>query len=266
MPVYDSIAGTNAVVLSMPHSGTGLPDDMHHRLTDSAQQLPDTDWHVPRLYDFAKKLGVSILQAHYSRYVIDLNRSPDNKILYPGQTGTGLCPVSSFAGEALYRDRSTPDDDEVKSRIKDYWQPYHRKLQQLLDANIRRFGFAILYDCHTIRSRVPRLFKGQLPDLNLGTAAGDSCAADIENRLGHFLQKQPFDYAINGRFIGGYITRFYGKPANNVHAIQMELTQRNYMDEKPPYTFIPERARNLQSVLEEILQILLQTIPSRERT
>jgi N-formylglutamate amidohydrolase len=256
-PIYSLTPGETPLLISVPHAGTAIPQSISDRLVDEARGTPDADWHVDRLYGFARELGAGLLVANYARYVIDLNRPPDDQSLYPGQATTGLCPTEFFDGRPLYRAGQEPDADERAERRANYWQPYHDRLAEAL-ADIRaRHGHAILYDAHSIRSVVPRLFDGQLPDLNLGTAKGESCAPGLTQAVAKAMAAGPFSHVVDGRFVGGYITRHYGRPADGIHALQMELAQRQYMDEEPPFTYRPERAERLQATLRDMLQAAL---------
>lgn len=253
--------GSTPLLVSMPHSGTEIPETLKSRLTDGAKALPDTDWHVPRLYDFAAGLGASVLRANFSRYVIDLNRPPDDAALYPGQATTGLCSVLLFDGSPLYGQMQEPTDAEIAERRERYWQPYHDKLAEELARLRKAFGHALLYDAHSIASHVPRLFDGRLPDMNLGTVGGRSCAPTCEQAIADVMAASDFTQVVNGRFVGGYITRHYGDPARGVHAVQMELAQSAYMDEIPGYPFNEAKAAQLRPVLKEMLQALLARAP-----
>jgi N-formylglutamate deformylase len=258
MPVFDFIKGTTPLLISMPHCGTALPAEIAVGMTTAAQQVADTDWHLQRLYDFASGLGASIIQPHTSRYVIDLNRPPDNAELYPGANGTGLCPTSSFAEEPLYWDGAEPDSAEVASRLETYWHPYHQKLQAELARLKSVHGIAVLFEAHSIRSVVPRLFEGQLPDVNIGTAGGSSCAPAILAAVETLLAGQKaYTYVINQRFKGGYITRAYGDPQANVHSLQLELSQRTYMEEQAPFHYRPDLAAQLQPLLRQLVESLV---------
>ncbi|MBI3231044.1 MAG: N-formylglutamate amidohydrolase, partial [Burkholderiales bacterium] len=172
-------AGSLPLLVSMPHVGTAIPDDIAARLTPAALQKPDTDWHLPLLYDFLQAMGVSTLAAHWSRYVIDLNRPPHDTNLYPGQDTTGLCPLDTFHKAPLYVDGGAPDQAEVEQRLARYWQPYHSQLASELARIKQQHGYAILWDAHSIASIVPRFFAGKLPDLNFGSADGTSCDASL---------------------------------------------------------------------------------------
>ena len=257
-PAFRFHQGTCPLLISMPHVGTHLPPAIAARLTDEARQVPDTDWHLERLYGFAGELGASILVATHSRYVVDLNRPPDNQSLYPGQDTTGLCPVDTFDKTPLYLAGDTPDDAEVDARRAALWQPYHRQLQTELDRLRAAHGTVVLWDAHSIRSVVPRFFEGRLPDLNLGTADGASCdplLADTLLAIGK--QANGYSAVLNGRFKGGYITRRYGQPALGVHAVQLELTQCSYMQEAMPFDYLTSQAVGIQPHLRAMLQAAL---------
>jgi len=261
---YRFEAGRTPLLVSMPHCGTQIPEDIAARMTGAARRLPDTDWHVDRLYAFAAARGASVLRAAYSRYVIDLNRAPDDSALYPGADNTGLCPTTCFDHAPVYRPGAAPDADEVAARRERFWRPYHARLAQALEDLRARHGVAVLYEAHTIRSRVPRFFQGTLPDLNLGTASGRSCAPALRGRLaGVLATAAQYSHVVDGRFQGGYITRAYGDPACGVHAVQLELAQRTYMDEAYPFTYREERAARIQPVLRRVLEAALAwAVPS----
>ncbi len=253
------VEGTIPLLMSSPHSGTEVPADIRQRFTEGAGRLPDTDWHIPRLYDFAADLGASRIEAVYSRYVVDLNRPPDNQSLYPGQATTGLCPVQQFDGEPIYLDGETPDDAEIAERTEKYWRSYHAKIDEELNRLKSIHGYALLYDCHSIRSAIPRLFDGRLPTLNLGTNRGESCDPRLEQAIAGEMAASPFSQVVNGRFVGGHITRQHGRPGEGIHAVQMELTQIDYMDEQYPFAYAPERAEKLQQTLRPVLEAFTAT-------
>lgn len=257
---YTLIRGHSPLVISLPHVGTLLPDDIALLLTDAARALPDTDWHVDQLYDFAYGSGHTVLRALYSRYVIDLNRPPDDAPLYPGSNTSGLCPTLDFAGAPIYRagPASLPAA-EITRRLHLYWEPYHAELAAQLDAARRRHGYALLVDGHSIRSHVPRLFEGRLPDVNIGTDGGRACAPALRARVQQLLFSQgAFSHVLDGRFKGGYITRHYGAPLAGVHAVQIELAQCAYLDEPSP-AYTRARAEPLRALLQRLLQALLET-------
>jgi N-formylglutamate deformylase len=254
MEIFGFNSGTAPVLMSIPHVGTVLPDDLAGRMTPEALAVADTDRHLDRLYDFARDLGVSVLQAIHSRYVIDLNRPPDGATLYPGADNTELLPTTTFAEQPIYRVGQEPDEAEAAHRVEAFWRPYHRRIEDELASIRRRHGVAVLFDCHSIRSRVPRFFDGRLPDLNLGTAAGESCSPDLRDKLTAALKSDAaHTHAVDGRFKGGYITRHYGDPAQGVHAFQMELSQATYMNEDPPFDFREDLAAGIRPTLKAML-------------
>ncbi len=256
------ITGDSPLVISLPHGGRQLPPEVAQHMTPAALAVPDTDWHVGPLYEFARGLGASWLEAQLSRYVVDLNRPPDDGALYPGQVSTGLCPSHTFGGEPLY-EGAPPDAAEVAARRERYWTPYHAALGEMVALAQARHGHAILFDAHSINSSVPRLFTGRLPDLNVGTYDGQSCDASLATVAMQVLgTQQRFSQVLNGRFKGGYITRSYGQPQRGVHAIQLEIARSAYMDESAT-TWDAARAAPLQSLLRELLGALLAWRPSR---
>ena len=249
-PPYTFVAGDSPLVVSVPHAGVGLTDAAAARLTDAARPLPDTDWFVDRLYAFAAELGASVLVAWASRMVVDLNRPADDAPLYPGQAGTGLVPETLFDGRPAWT--APLSDADRARRVEESWRPYHQRLRATLDAARAQHGHVVLWDAHSIPGRVPRLFDGRLPDLNLGTFGGRSCAAPLQSELERILQDQPRTWVSNGRFKGGWITRGYGDPGAGVHAVQLEIAQQAYMQEQPP-VWDPVRAAALQPTLRRLL-------------
>jgi N-formylglutamate deformylase len=222
------------LLVSVPHAGTDLPESLLQRLRPVAHALPDTDWWIDQVWSGAPGLGAGFLVARLSRYVVDLNRPPDDVPLYAG-AGTGLVPVETFSGEPLYLQGDQPGDEETAARLKQYWQPYHAALAEELERIREVHGFAILLDAHSIRSEVPRLFDGRLPDLNLGSHSGASAARGLVDRAQAELQGwHGCSNVLDGRFTGGYITRHYGQPERNIHALQFEMAQSVYMQEDPP--------------------------------
>jgi N-formylglutamate deformylase len=252
------LPGDSPLIISVPHAGTAVPQELAPRLTPLALDLPDTDWHVARLYDFAPALGATMIVARYTRYLIDLNRPPDDAALYSAAAQTGLCPTLSFGGEVLYRDGTTKlAAAEIERRREQYWQPYHDALRARLDDTQRRFGYALLLDAHSIRSVVPRLFPGVLPDINVGTFDGRSCARALTDALRARLAAAPrYSQVFDGRFKGGYITRHYGQPDRGRHALQIELAQCSYMDEAGA-AYVEERALPLRELLHGAVESLL---------
>ncbi len=264
MDVYRFAAGSTPLLVSMPHVGTHIPERLAVRMTDSARAVPDTDWHVDRLYDFLGDLGASVIQATHSRYVIDLNRPPDSAPLYPGAANTGLCPIEQFDGAPIYRPGQAPADAEAQERLTLFWRPYHERLAAELQALKQRHGIALLYEAHTIRSRVPRLFDGRLPDINLGTADGAAAAPELAALLIETAgEAEGCSSVLNGRFKGGYITRRYGRPAEATHAVQLELSQIAYMDEDAPYRFRDDLAAAVRPTLRAVLEAMLDWASAR---
>lgn len=245
-------AGSVPMLVSMPHIGTEVPLDLQSSFVPRALDVEDTDWHLARLYDFLPELGVSVLQPRYSRYVIDLNRPPDDTPMYPGAANTELCPTHFFTGDALYKPGLSPSVQEIKRRRDIYWQPYHDALKAELARIKATHGFVLLWDAHSIRSHIPWLFEGKLPDLNIGTASGAAAATAISGAAASEIRG--FTHVVNGRFKGGYITRHYGQPASRVHAIQLEKCQSLYMQEAIPFAYDEALAAQLQPTLECMMQ------------
>lgn len=252
--VYEFHQGTAPLLVSMPHVGTCLPDDLRPRLSEAALALPDTDWHLPLLYDLVRDLGASVLQARFSRYVVDLNRPPDDANLYPGQDTTGLCPVDTFDRQPLYQPGLAPTPQEIAERRTLYWQPYHDRLAQTLAQLRQQHPCVVLWDAHSIASVVPRFFEGRLPDLNLGTASGSSCSPALAEQLRELAAQSGYSSVLNGRFKGGYITRHYGHPDQGIQAVQLEMTQRCYMNEAAPFAYRADLAEQVRPVLKALLQ------------
>lgn len=255
--VFNYYEGTSPLLISVPHDGIHLPVDIRARMTAAGAAVPDTDWHVAELYSFARELGASMLVANYSRYVVDLNRAASDDALYPGQVATGLCPLQTFAGEDIYSG-SGVNDEEMRQRVATYWQPYHDRLENALHSLRKRHGYALLWDAHSIASVVPRLFDGELSELNIGTNGGLSCAASVTDRVAAVADASSYSYVVNGRFKGGYITRHYGSPGSGVHAMQLEIAQRVYLDEASA-SFDARRASRLRDTLRPMLEAFIES-------
>jgi N-formylglutamate amidohydrolase len=253
--------GEAPLIFSVPHAGTDVPPDIAPQLTAHAKTLPDTDWHVEKLYDFAPDLGATLIRANISRYVIDLNRPPQDESLYPGQATTGLCPPIEFDGTPIYQDGKEVGPDEVARRRQIYWQPYHDRLAAEIARVKQRHGYALLYDCHSIASRVPRLFPGTLPDLNLGTVNGTSCGVALQAKIAGIMHMSGFTQIVNGRFIGGHITRYHGKPSDNVHAVQMEKGQDCHLMDDGSNRLDAAKVAKLKPVLRQIAEAMLAWRP-----
>ena len=246
--VFEQHRGDSPLLISVPHDGRVIPDEILDRMTDAGRALPDTDWDVARLYRFAAEMGASTVVANFSRYVVDLNRPSDDAALYTGQVATGLCPLQTFAGEAIYRSGGV-DDSERADRVEKYWRPYHDHIRDTLAAIREVHGYALLWDAHSIPSSVPRLFEGELPELNLGSNGTRSCARPIEAAVAAVATASSHSAVVNGRFKGGYITRHYGAPEANVHALQLEIAQRAYMSEE---------TRSFDAVKAAVLRVTLR--------
>ena len=256
--IFQLHRGTAPLLVSLPHDGTVLPDAIAARMTESARRVPDTDWHVAQLYAFARELGASVIVPKHSRYVVDLNRPPDDVSLYPGQNTTGLCPIVQFSGAPVYRDGELPTPGEIAARVETYWRPYHDALAGELARMRQTHDRVVLWEGHSIRGEVPFLFEGRLPDLNIGTANGASCSPALQARLQGVLDAQSdYDFVVNGRFKGGYITRRYGDPANGIDAVQLEISQRNYMDEDS-FEWDENKAVRLQAMVRGLIEVALR--------
>lgn len=265
--VFTLQQGRAPLLISIPHLGAQIPSDIAECMAPTAQHLDDTDWHLDRLYSFADALGASVLIPTNSRYVIDLNRPPDGANLYPGRKTTLLCPVDTFDEQALYLDGRQPDQSEQERRRDKYWHPYHAALQAELERIRSTHGQVLLWEAHSIRSQVPRLFEGRLPEFNFGTADGQSAAPGIAEALAATINRDGrYSAVANGRFKGGYITRQYGKPAQGIHAIQLELTQIAYMAESRPYAYDEERAAAVAPVIQGAIQQALDLVAQFART
>lgn len=257
METFTLHRGTAPLLVSVPHDGTAIPDAISARLTPVARRAPDTDWHIARLYAVAKALGASMIVPTHSRYVIDLNRSDDDVSLYPGQNTTGLCPLVGFDGQPIYLPGQAPSEDEVRARVDTYWRPYHAALRAELDRIRDAHGRVVLWEGHSIKGDLPFLFDGLLPDLNLGTAGGTSCSPALQARLEGVLSAQEdYGWVHNGRFKGGYITRHYADPGQGIEAVQLEISQRIYMDEAS-FAYDDAKATRAQGVIDRLLQSAL---------
>lgn len=254
--------GRTALLVSVPHSGTALPADLLARLVPRAAQVEDTDWQLERLYAFVRDLGASLIVPRFSRYTIDLNRPRDDAPMYPGVNNTGLVPTRFFSGDPLYRAGQEPDAAEIAARAARYWQPYHDALAAELARLRQTQGHAVLFDAHSIKSELPWLFEGTLAALNLGTAGGSSCAPALAAALAQvFAAQSQFEHVIDDRFKGGYITRRYGRPAERMHAVQLEMCWRCYLDEARPHEWQAERAAQVTPLLRALVQAMIDWSP-----
>jgi formiminoglutamase len=266
MQPVEVFSGDSPVVLGVPHAGIYVPPDIWSRLNDTGQKLADTDWHVDRLYS-GLLAGATMVKANFHRYVIDANRDPSGVSLYPGQNTTTLCPLTDFDGRPLYRDGEEPETDEIEARRIAWHAPYHGALKAELDRVKARHGIAILYDCHSIRSQVPFLFEGTLPDFNTGTNGGTTCAPEIEHAVvSRAAGAAGYTSVLNGRFKGGWTTRHYGAPSAGIHAIQMELAQSTHLAaEDTPFAYDDAKAGRLRGHLQDILTALESLAPDLEK-
>ena len=257
--------GSSPLVLSMPHPGTGLPAEVAAQLNPRGKLVEDTDWHMRQLYGFAERFQPTIVEAQLSRFVIDLNRDPAGVSLYPGQATTELVPTTTFDGAPIWQ--TAPDEAEIARRREAYFQPYHDALAAEIAHAKAQHGFCLLWDCHSIKSVIPRLFPGTLPTLNLGTNSGASAAPAIEAAATAAMAGGAFTQVVNGRFKGGWITRHYGQPAEHVHALQMEIALSAYLeDEAAPWAFAPGKAASLQATLSAMIEAALAAAAQLERT
>jgi len=261
-PVYDLYPGTTPLLVSLPHVGTHIPAELQALVVPRALQVEDTDWHLDQLYAFVRTLGASLIVPRCSRFVIDLNRPPENTPMYAGSNNTELCPTRFFSGDPIYRDGQAPDAQAIDQRRATWWQPYHDALHAEMGRLQAQHGHAVLFDGHSIRSQLPWLFEGKLPDLNLGTASGASCAPALRGALQQVLQsRQDFTHAVDGRFKGGYITRSLGRPDAGWHAVQLEMCWSTYMHEQAPYVVDPLLAAKLAPVLKALVTTMIAWRP-----
>lgn len=258
--------GDSPVILAFPHTGTHLPQAIADRLNDNGRILSDTDWHIDRLYSGLLP-GATTVHATFHRYVIDANRDPSGQSLYPGQNTTGLVPLTDFDNRPIWQHGSEPDEAEIAMRLEGFHEPYHEALLAELERVRSRHGVAVLYDCHSIRSTVPFLFEGMLPDFNVGTNLGVTCDSRIEAAVMDVVRSADgFTSVLNGRFKGGWTTRHYGRPSEGMHAIQMELAQSTHLaSEIPPFAYDPDKAENLRVHLKTLLERIEDIAPTLNR-
>ncbi|GAA0213442.1 hypothetical protein GCM10009123_20870 [Kangiella japonica] len=254
IPVFDVETQDSPIIVSMPHHGQLIPFEVLKQMTPVALNSADTDWYLVQLYDFLDSMGISRINANYSRYLIDLNRDSSGEVLYKGADNTELCPTSTFDRDALYEAGAEPSDEEVARRVELYWKPYHQQLEQLIDQANEKFGYCLLFEAHTIQSHVPRFFDGQLPDFNFGTNEGITINQVLARTLEEFDTGE-YSKIINGRFKGGYITRQYAKPDDNIYTIQLELSQATYLDEKLRL-FDHDKSHKVKAVIRQLLERL----------
>lgn len=258
MEPFSVSRGDSCLILTLPHTGTWVPPEVWDTLNSRGRALADTDWHLDRLYAGLVP-DVTVVSAGFHRYVIDANRDPSGASLYPGQNTTGLCPVTDFDGQPIYEDGREPGPDEIERRRLAYHAPYHAAIAAEIERVKARHGVAVLYDCHSIRSHIPFLFEGTLPDFNLGTDNGKTCATTMEAAALAVCAAAPgFTHVLNGRFRGGWTVRHYGRPGERCHAFQMELAQSLYLEtETAPFAYSPARAERLRPHLQSVLNALV---------
>ncbi|HXV29924.1 MAG TPA: N-formylglutamate deformylase [Sinorhizobium sp.] len=255
MSVFEIRRGTSPVILGFPHTGTQLPPPIWQRLNDNGRLLADTDWHIHELYEGLLPDATTV-RATFHRYVIDANRDPAGVSLYPGQNTTGLVPETDFDGAPIWMEGESPAEADIAARLRDFHAPYHAALAAEIARVKAIHGVAVLYDCHSIRSHIPFLFEGKLPDFNIGTDGGKTCAPAIEAAAVETAAKADgYSHVLNGRFKGGWTTRHYGRQADGVHAIQMELAQSTHLTtEAPPFALDAAKAERLRNHLKIILE------------
>ena len=251
MPVFELTQGSSPLLISIPHDGGYIPTAILESMHEYAHNTPDRDLLISEVFNFHRPLNATRIKANVSRYVVDLNRSSENKPLYPGQSETELCPTTLFDDRPIYLENQQPNSAEIAQRIKHFWQPYHEAIQQQIERIKTQHGHCILIDAHSIAPQVPRFFSGRLPDINVGTNSGSSCSQSIESSIQASLeQHKKFTHVINGRFKGGYITRHYGDPANQIHAVQFEISQSTYLEDDK----ICQKASKLNALIQKILK------------
>ena len=257
---FHLVQGAGPLVLSAPHPGLDIPGEIAARLTPEALDQIDADHAVHELYDFAQDLGATTVTARYSRYVVDLNRPPDDASLYPGQTTTSLVPMETFKGAPVYRAGQEPNEAEIVWRTALYWKPYHEALAREIERIKALHGYCLLWDCHSIEPVLPRLFDGRLPQLNLGSFEGRACPTPLARAVLAAAEGRDFTAVLDGRFKGGYITRNYGAPAARTFALQLELAQDTYMTglgRSPD----PAKKSRLRPALFSMLETFLKEAP-----
>lgn len=258
---YTLIKGSKPLLISMPHNGEDIPENIKPLMTQAGLSVADTDWNMDKLYDFAKDLGAYLIIPKYSRYVIDLNRPSTGENLYPGANSTELCPTTAFDLSPLYQAGKQPTASEISERVALYWQPYHTALQETLAEIKAKFGHAVLFEAHSILSHVPRFFEGQLPDFNFGSSEGKSCTSELMQAI-EAVNLEPYTRISNGRFKGGYITRAYGQPSDGVEALQLELSQATYLNEDK-LEYDEEKAAQVKPQLQAIVSALIEYVEQK---
>ncbi len=265
--------GNVPLILSFPHTGTELPAEVASRVVSPWIARKDADWWIDKLYAFAAELDATMVHTAISRTVIDVNRDPSGVSLYPGQVTTGLCPDTTFDGEPLFLPGEETTAADIAERRTRYFEPFHAALAQEIDRLRAQHGIVVIYDCHSIRSRIPRMFEGELPVFNIGTNNGTSCDDELEATVERLCRHSDFSHVLNGRFRGGWITRHYGEPSRGVHVVQMELSCRGYMRGQPvpvternwPTPYDESYAQPIRKVLRSVIEACLEFAKSQRR-
>ena len=267
MAVFEVRQGSSPVILGFPHTGTDVPASIRERLNDNGRILADTDWHIHDLYQGLLPDATTV-RATFHRYVIDANRDPAGVSLYPGQNTTGLVPETDFDGLPIWKEGKGPTEADIAERLREFHAPYHAALAAEIARVKAIHGVAVLYDCHSIRSHIPFLFEGKLPDFNIGTDMGKTCATEIERAAAEIAAgADGYSHILNGRFKGGWTTRHYGRPEQGVHAIQMELAQSTHLaTEAPPFALDRAKADRLRRPLKAILERIETVAKELKRT
>ena len=263
-----TVRNDGPLIVSIPHAGLEIPEDIAPALISPARARHDADLYVDQLYAFAFKLGATLIRTTTSRTVIDVNRDPSGQTLYPGQFTTGLCPHVTFDGDPLYHPGREPDETEIARRRAAWFDPYHAALASEIDRLRDLHPAIVLYEAHSIRSVVPKLFDGRLPEFNIGTNSGQSCAPELAHSIAAICAEQQRSHVIDGRFKGGWTTRHYGQPDKGIHAIQMELAMRTYLTEVPAADWPPRyddlHAAQAQATLRPILTAAIDFAKARK--
>ncbi|GAA4113631.1 N-formylglutamate deformylase [Aquimarina addita] len=250
------------ILISIPHAGTQFPVEIKHYYKKKMRNhLDDTDWYVHKLYEFAPSLGITIIKANLSRWVIDLNRDPKSIPLYTdNRLITAITPITDFYGNNIYTSSSSePDPIEIQRRLDLYYWPYYRQIETLIADLKKKFGKVLLWDAHSIRHLVSTIQKKPFPDMILGNNDQKTAHPQLILTALEKLRSKKFEVAHNTPFKGGHITRYFGKPAQNVHALQLEMNKILYMDDNE-ITYNTKRASEVQEVLQDTLQHLIRTM------
>lgn len=253
-------AETVPILLSVPHCGTDFPDELKDDFKPELAKSPDdTDYYVHDLYNFCSEMGITIIHAKYSRWVIDLNRDPESKALYnDGRIITALCPNTNFFGDSIYVSQDKePNHNEVQRRLNTYYWPYYKEIENQLAQLKSQFGKALLWDAHSIRRFVPTIRKENFPDLILGNNDGLTADQSLIDIALDNLGKDKYGLNHNTPFKGGHITRYFGNPSNNIHALQLEMSKDLYMNHDET-EFHMARANEMRVVLKSCFRGLIE--------